>query len=213
MPANAITFCCKEETLTGNPMLEALRRHRVVAVVRQRDADSALAQARTLYERGLRIIEISLTTPGAWEAIEELATLCADWDDVTMGVGTVHTPAEVDRAAKLGASFVISPTLSQPVIAAARQHGIATLPGCLTPTEMWQATKWGADAVKIFPASLWTPASLAGMLEALPSLRCVPTGAIAPDEVTQWLDAGALAVGMGSSLSNLPPGPLPWARA
>jgi 2-dehydro-3-deoxyphosphogluconate aldolase/(4S)-4-hydroxy-2-oxoglutarate aldolase len=169
--------------LIGNPVLEALQRHRVVAVVRQRDADSALAQARTLLDAGLRIIEISLTTPGAWEAIEQLPTLCAGYDDVTTGVGTVHTSDAVDRAADLGAVFVISPTLSRPVIAAARERGIATIPGCITPTEMWQATQWGADAVKIFPASLWTPASLAGMLEALPSLRCVPTGAIAPDEV------------------------------
>jgi 2-dehydro-3-deoxyphosphogluconate aldolase/(4S)-4-hydroxy-2-oxoglutarate aldolase len=199
--------------LTGNPVLEALERHRVVAVVRTLDADSALAQARTLLDAGLRIIEISLTTPGAWEAIERLAGLCAGRDDVTMGVGTVHTPAEVDRAADLGAEFVISPTLSRPVIDAARGRGIATIPGCATPTEMWQATQWGADAVKIFPASLWTPASLAGMLEALPSLRCVPTGAIAPGDVIQWLAAGALAVGIGSALTTLPPGPLPWMTA
>jgi len=196
--------------LTGNPVLEALERHRVVAVVRQKDAGSALAHARTVLDAGLRVIEISLTTPGAWEAIGELAQVCAGLDDVTMGVGTVHTPEEVDRAADLGAAFVISPTLSRPVIAAARERGIATIPGCLTPTEMWQATQWGADAVKIFPASLWTPASLAGMLEALPSLRCVPTGAIAPEDVTRWLAAGALAVGMGSALTKLPPGPLPW---
>ncbi|MER7007628.1 bifunctional 4-hydroxy-2-oxoglutarate aldolase/2-dehydro-3-deoxy-phosphogluconate aldolase [Dactylosporangium sp. NPDC000555] len=196
--------------MTGNPVLEALRRHRVVAVVRQRDADSALAQVRTLLDAGLRVIEISLTTPGAWEAIERLVTLCAGRDDVTVGVGTVHTPDEVARAADLGAEFVISPTLSRPVIAAARERGIVAMPGCLTPTEMWQATQWGADAVKIFPASLWTPASLAGMLEALPSLRCIPTGGIAPGEVTEWLAAGALAVGMGSALTTLPPGPLPW---
>ena len=196
--------------MTAKSVLEALQRHRVVAVVRQRDADSALAQARTLLDTGLRVIEISLTTPGAWEAIERLVTLCAGRDDVTTGVGTVHTPDEVDRAADLGAAFVISPTLSRPVIEAARERGLATIPGCLTPTEMWQATQWGADAVKIFPASLWTPASLAGMLEALPSLRCVPTGAIAPADVVQWLAAGALAVGMGSSLTTLPPGPLPW---
>ena len=199
--------------MTGKSVLEAFERHRVVAVVRQRDAESALAQARTLLDAGLRIIEISLTTPGAWKAIEQLATLCAARNDVTMGVGTVHTPDEVDRAADLGAAFVISPTLSQPVIAAAREREIATIPGCATPTEMWQATQWGADAVKIFPASLWTPASLAGMLEALPSLRCVPTGAIAPGDVVQWLAAGALAVGIGSALTTLPPGPLPWMTA
>jgi len=196
--------------LTGNPVLEALERHRVVAVVRQKGPGSALAHARTVLDAGLRVIEISLTTPGAWDAIEQLATVCAGIDDVTMGVGTVHTPEEVNRAADLGAAFVISPTLSRPVIATARERGIATIPGCLTPTEMWQATQWGADAVKIFPASLWTPASLAGMLAALPSLRCVPTGAIAPGEVTGWLTAGALAVGMGSALTKLPPGPLPW---
>jgi 2-dehydro-3-deoxyphosphogluconate aldolase / (4S)-4-hydroxy-2-oxoglutarate aldolase len=199
--------------LTGNSVLDALGRHRVVAVVRQRDTVSALAQARTLLAAGIRVIEVSLTTPGAWEAIEQLPTVCAGVGDVTTGVGTVHTPEEVHRAADLGAAFVISPTLSRPVIAAARERGIATIPGCLTPTEMWQATQWGADAVKIFPASLWTPASLSAMLAALPALRCVPTGGIAPGEVTQWLDAGALAVGMGAALTTLPAGPLPWASA
>lgn len=199
--------------MTDNPVLESLERHRVVAVVRQRDAASALGQVRTLLDAGLRVIEISLTTPGAWEAIEQLASTCAGYDGVTTGVGTVHTPAEVDRAADLGAAFVISPTLSRPVIAAARERGIATIPGCATPTEMWQATQWGADAVKIFPASLWSPDSLAGMLEALPLLRCVPTGAIAPGDVVRWLAAGAVAVGIGAALTTLPPGPLPWRTA
>ncbi len=210
---NVTRYYYQEPTLTGSPVLEALQRHRVVAVVRQRDAESALTQVRTLLDAGLRIIEISLTTPGAWEAIGQLRTVCAGYDDATTGVGTVHTPAEVERAADLGAAFVISPTLSRPVIDAARERGIATMPGCITPTEMWQATQWGADAVKIFPASLWSPASLAGMLEALPSLRCVPTGAIAPGDVVQWLAAGAVAVGIGAALTSLPPGPLPWAAA
>jgi 2-dehydro-3-deoxyphosphogluconate aldolase / (4S)-4-hydroxy-2-oxoglutarate aldolase len=75
---------------------------------------------------------------------------------------------------------------------------------------MWQATQWGVDAVKIFPASLWNPGSLAGTLAALPSLRCVPTGAIAPGDIGQWLAVGALAVGIGSALISMPPGPLPW---
>ncbi len=199
--------------MTVSPVIDALFRHRVMAVVRQTDAESAIRQARTLLDAGLRIIEISLTTPGAWQAIEQLAAECACRSDVTMGVGTVLTPDDADRAADLGAAFVISPIVSQPVIEAALRRRMAAIPGCATPTEMWLATQWGAAAVKIFPATLWTPRILAAMLEPLPSLRCIPTGDIAPIEVRDWLAAGALAVGMGSSLTRLPAGPLPWMTA
>ncbi|MFI5910089.1 bifunctional 4-hydroxy-2-oxoglutarate aldolase/2-dehydro-3-deoxy-phosphogluconate aldolase [Dactylosporangium sp. NPDC051541] len=183
-------------------VLEALRRHRIVAIVRAPDAGTALRRARDLLAAGLRVVEISLTTPGAWTAIESLAEECAGRDDVTIGVGTVLSPADAARAAAAGARFVIAPTLDRSVIAAARDGGLAAIPGCATPTEMWRATRWGATAVKIFPATLWTPRALAGVLEALPDLRCVPTGGIGPDDVDTWVAAGALAVGIGSALTR-----------
>jgi len=180
--------------------LAALRQHGVVAIVRTKDPDSALANARLLLASGLRVLEVALTTPGALGIVEQLRAEAAD--DVLIGVGTV-TDIDAARAAiGAGAQFLVSPNLRTDVIDLAGRHGVATIPGCLTPSEMVDAMGAGATAVKIFPAHLWSPSALAGMLEALPALPCVPTGGVSAASAPDWIGAGAIAVGMGASLTK-----------
>jgi 2-dehydro-3-deoxyphosphogluconate aldolase/(4S)-4-hydroxy-2-oxoglutarate aldolase len=88
-----------------------------------------------------------------------------------------------------------------PVIELAAAADIAVVPGAATPTEMLTAHRAGADFVKIFPASVWTPRAVKDLLAALPQLRLVPTGGVALDTARDWISAGAAAVGMGSALS------------
>jgi 2-dehydro-3-deoxyphosphogluconate aldolase / (4S)-4-hydroxy-2-oxoglutarate aldolase len=171
-----------------------------MAIVRAGGAEQAYAAASRLIEAGLRAVEVSLSTPQALDAVERLAR--EPGGDVTIGVGTVLDPADVGRAAAIGASFIVAPTLNPAVVAAAAGHGLASFPGCATPSEMVHAAELGATGVKIFPASLWTPQALADLLHALPGLRCVPTGGVRLDDVPAWLAAGALAVGLGSALAG-----------
>jgi 2-dehydro-3-deoxyphosphogluconate aldolase/(4S)-4-hydroxy-2-oxoglutarate aldolase len=100
-----------------------------------------------------------------------------------------------------GAQLLVCPTLDLDVIRTGHRYGALVIPGCSTPTEMVAAVEHGADAVKVFPTSVWTPASLADVRSALPQLPLVPTGGIRVDDAADWLRAGAIAVGIGSELT------------
>lgn len=180
--------------------LAALRQHGVVAIVRTKTPETALANARVLLESGLRVLEVALTTPGALGVVEQLRAEAAD--DVLIGAGTVTDYGLAGDAIAAGAQFLVSPNVRTDVIALAGRSGVATIPGCLTPSEMIDALSAGATAVKIFPAHLWTTAALKGMLEALPDVPTVPTGGISPETAPDWIAAGALAVGIGASLTK-----------
>ena len=181
-------------------VLGALQAQRVMAIVRAGDAGQAYTAATRLIDSGLRAVEVSLSTPQALDAVERLVR--RHDGAAAIGVGTVLDAADVARAAGIGASFIVAPTLNPAVVRAAAAHGLASFPGCATPSEMWHAAGLGATGVKIFPASLWTPQALADLLHALPALRCVPTGGVRLDDIPAWLAAGALAVGLGSALAD-----------
>jgi 2-dehydro-3-deoxyphosphogluconate aldolase / (4S)-4-hydroxy-2-oxoglutarate aldolase len=186
--------------LTGKTVLGALQAQRVMAIVRAGDAGRAYAAGARLIDAGLRVVEVSLGTPRALDAVEKLVS--RHGHTAAIGVGTVLAAADVDRAAGIGASFIVSPTLDRDVVETTVARGLASFPGCATPSEMWQAAGLGATGVKIFPASLWTPQAMADLLHALPGLRCVPTGGVRLDDIPSWLAAGALAVGLGSALAD-----------
>jgi 2-dehydro-3-deoxyphosphogluconate aldolase/(4S)-4-hydroxy-2-oxoglutarate aldolase len=176
----------------------AIAQQRVVAIVRERTGAAALERAVALVEAGARVVEISLTTPDALPAVEALARRAGS---AVIGAGTVLDTAAAEAAIAAGARFLVAPTLSIPVIELAAAADIAVIPGAATPTEMLAAHRAGADFVKIFPASIWSPRAVKDLLAALPMLRLVPTGGVALDTAPDWSRAGAAAVGMGSALT------------
>ena len=182
--------------------LTAVATHRVVAIVRARDAESATSRTRALLDAGAGVVEVSLTTPNALEVI---ASVTASHRDGVLGAGTVLDAASAVAAIRAGARLLVTPTLNPEVIAAAGRYGAVVIPGCATPTEMLHAQELGAPAVKLFPARQWTPAALRDVLEALPQLNVVPTGGVDINTVPDWLAAGAFAVGIGSALTSAPP--------
>lgn len=180
-------------------VLAAIEQSAVIAIIRTNDAAAAIQAGIRLQQNGLDVIEVSLSTPGALSAVAHLAR---EFPAITIGVGTVLKTADVARSADAGAQFVLSPVCDPEVIDTAHRSDLAVIPGCATPTDMHNATRTGAQAVKIFPASLWSPDSLSDLLVALPGLRCVPTGGVDLDSAGTWLEAGAFAVGLGSSLRS-----------
>ena len=176
----------------------AVREQRVVAIVREPSGAAALERAVALVEAGARVVEISLTTPDALPALTELVSRAGD---AVVGAGTVLDTDDAERSIAAGARFLVAPTLSVPVIELAVAADIAVVPGAATPTEMLAAHRAGADFVKIFPASVWTPKAVQDLLAALPQLRLVPTGGVSLATAPDWIRAGAAAVGMGSALS------------
>ena len=178
----------------------AIRDQGVVAIVRTKDTESAIRNVTTLIEAGLRVVEVSLVTPGAVDVIRRAVNTAPE--GVHIGVGTVVTSDDVRVAAAAGATFVVSPVIRESVIKASLDAGLAPLPGVATPTEALQALEWGSTFVKLFPASLWSPSILRDVLTALPALEAVPTGGVTLDSAASWIRAGAVALGIGGALTN-----------
>ncbi|MEU4669315.1 bifunctional 4-hydroxy-2-oxoglutarate aldolase/2-dehydro-3-deoxy-phosphogluconate aldolase [Amycolatopsis sp. NPDC023774] len=177
----------------------AALRQGVVGIVRTADAASAVVAARAAVDAGLRSIEVPLTNSGALAAIEELT---AAYPDATIGAGTVLDEASAVLAIRAGARFLVSPNVEAAVIRTAHRYGTAAFPGAGSVTEIVRALEEGADAVKVFPATALGPRWVKDVRAALPQAPLVPTGGIAPEDVPEWLAAGAVAVGMGSALTR-----------
>jgi 2-dehydro-3-deoxyphosphogluconate aldolase/(4S)-4-hydroxy-2-oxoglutarate aldolase len=185
----------------------AIRAQRVIAIVRAATAEDAHAAATALLHAGLRAVEVSLVTPGALEVISDLAG--TGHPGAHIGVGTVLRPRQVADAARAGAEFVVSPTFDAEVVSATTARDLLSVPGVATPTEAVRATFLGADLVKLFPASTWSPAVMGDVLAALPDLAFVPTGGVSLDDAPAWIGAGAVAVGLGGALTRGEPGDIP----
>lgn len=171
-----------------------------VAVVRLPDASRGEALVRALLEGGVRAIEVTLTTPGALELIASLTKACGD--AAVIGAGSVLDADTARRAIAAGARYVVSPVFDDEVLAMAHAHDVPALPGAYTPTEILHAHNAGADLVKVFPAELLGPDYIKGVLALMPFLELMPTGGVTPQNVGQWIAAGAVAVGLGSALVN-----------
>ena len=179
-------------------IIDRLLHTRIVAVVRLEQYDQALAVAEALLEGGVSAIEFTLTGAGALEAIAE--TRRAMGDSAQIGVGTVLTPEAASAAIEAGAQFVVTPAVRPSVVATCRARGIPILCGALTPTEVLAAHEAGADMIKIFPARAVGPHYLRDLLAPLPGLQLVPTGGIDASNARAYLDAGAVAGGIGGKL-------------
>jgi 2-dehydro-3-deoxyphosphogluconate aldolase/(4S)-4-hydroxy-2-oxoglutarate aldolase len=169
----------------------------VVAVVRL-DSASALADlTETLRGSGITAIEFTLTTPGA---LDTLSMLSPKYDDVLFGAGTVLSADMARQALQAGARFIVSPVLKQELVEVGHQAGAPVILGGLTPTEMLQAWEWGADFVKLFPASSMGPDYIKAVRAPLPQLRIMPTGGVSAESAASYLQAGAACLGVGGKL-------------
>ena len=178
--------------------LDALIHARVLAVVRAPTAESALLAADALVAGGIFGLEITYSTPDACAVIRELDARYGD--RIHLGAGTVTTPSEATQAADAGARFLVSPGTRRELTAAMKDTGLVVLTGALTPSEVMAAVEYGTDVVKIFPAALGGPAFLKSLRGPFPDVALMPTGGVTPDNLTDWFDAGAVAVGAGGDL-------------
>lgn len=169
-----------------------------VAVIRLHEPSAVRRVVDALLTGGVSSIEITMTVPGALKVIEALA---ADLpDSVLLGAGTVTDAQRARDVVAAGAKFVVSPVFDPAVIDAAHEAGAASLPGCYTPTEIFAATRYGADIVKVFPSGSLGPSFIRDLLAPLPHLKLLPTGGVTVDNAGEWIKAGAVAVGIGSAL-------------
>ena len=155
--------------------------------------------ASVLIDAGFRRIEVPLNSP---QPLASIAAMIERFGDVAeFGAGTVLRKAEVAQVAEIGARFIVSPNCNQSVIEATKEAGLSSIPGVLTPSECWSALDAGADALKLFPASLLGLAGMRALRVVLPAAVDVyAVGGIGGDQFAAWLEAGAAGFGLGSSL-------------
>ncbi|RAG87204.1 aldolase [Streptacidiphilus pinicola] len=177
-----------------------LRERRLLAIVRGRHTESVLHTVLALASEGVDLIEVSLTSANALDVISRAR---ADLPSTTvLGAGTVVTATDARNAHAAGAGFVVTPGLGDGV-PEARDLGMPTVVGALTPTEVIAARAAGADAVKLFPAaSMGGPDYLRALRAPFPDVPFVPVGGVDADAFRRYLDLGALAVGVGSPLTG-----------
>jgi len=170
----------------------------VVAVIRVASAQEAVEVCGAIAKGGVKPIEITMTVPGAIDAIKELKG--AMKDNVLLGAGTVLDPETARAVILAGAEFVVCPTLNLEVIEVCRRYSKVVVPGAFTPTEILTAWEAGADMVKVFPATVGGPGYLRDIRGPLPQIRLVPTGGVNVENTPDFIRAGAVAVAAGSSL-------------
>ncbi|MFK4149270.1 bifunctional 4-hydroxy-2-oxoglutarate aldolase/2-dehydro-3-deoxy-phosphogluconate aldolase [Streptomyces sp. NPDC004065] len=176
-------------------ILDELARRRVVAVLRAADAGRFPATARALAAGGITCVEVTMTSRGALESVPALRA-----QGLTVGVGSVTSPAQAADACAAGAAFVVTPARIEGVARRCARRGVPVVMGCLTPSEMFAAVREGAAAVKVFPAAAFGPGYLRHIRAPLPHLRLMPTGGITVATAADYLRAGAFAVGLGTPL-------------
>lgn len=184
-----------------NKILEYIGHHKAVAVLRLNDEAHFEPVCRALYEGGVRIIEITMTTPNALELVRKSDKILPG--DMLTGAGTVLDADTAHKLIDAGSRFIVSPVLKKEIIDAAHKLDTVVMPGAFTPTEIRQAWEWGADVVKVFPADALGPAYFKAVKAPMPFLRLMPTGGVSLTNGGEWLEAGAFAVGLGSALMDM----------
>ena len=183
--------------MTGAPAVDRLIAARLIGIVRLDDLEQSVAAASRAVDAGLEVIEVTFTLACAARAIERLRR---DHPEALVGAGTVRQVAQLEEAAAAGAQFLVAPGLNPTLVEAARRHGLPLLPGVFTASEIDLGLRVGAELLKLFPAEPSGPGYLAAMLQPFPEAKLVPTGGITATNAAAYLDAGAVAVAMGSSL-------------
>lgn len=170
----------------------------LVAIIRLGASSGLIETCRALADGGVTVAEITMTTPGALDAI---AAASRELDGrVLVGVGSVLDADTARRAMDAGAQFVVSPIFKREVVDAAHAADKPVMPSGLTPTEILTASEAGADLVKVFPANHFGPRYFKDILAPMPHLKLTPTGGVDLDTVKDWYDAGAASLGVGSAL-------------
>jgi len=173
-----------------------LYQHRLVAVVRSKTADQALALAQAAAAGGVKFIEITFSVPGALDVIKDLAAR----KGLHVGAGTVLAPQQAERAVGVGAEFIVSPSLELNLVGICHLANVACFPGAATPTEIIAAQRSRADLVKIFPADLvGGPQFIRQMQAPFPDVRFMVSGGVSLKNITDYVEAGVTGICLGSA--------------
>jgi 2-dehydro-3-deoxyphosphogluconate aldolase/(4S)-4-hydroxy-2-oxoglutarate aldolase len=173
----------------------------IIAIIRAPDVEQGYNLAEAAHRGGIIAIEIAMTTPGALEVIRGLAGKYPG-GEVIIGAGTVLDPETARLTILSGAEYVVSPHFNLEIIRMCHRYCTVCMPGAMSIKEVIEVLESGADAIKIFPASLFGPEIIRAIKGPLPQVRLIPTGGVNLGNVAKWFEAGAAAVGVGGELTK-----------
>jgi len=185
--------------------LQQIYKAGVVAVLRGKSTEDVVAMAEQSIAGGIRVIEVTMTTPGALQAIRILRDKYRQADEATrpvIGVGTVLDDVTARLAILEDAEFVVSPSFQPQVVTMCHRYRVPVMPGVVTIAEAQQALESGADVVKLFPGNMFSPGIIKTLKGPLPQLNIMPTGGVNVNNIGEWFKSGAFAVGIGSDLTS-----------
>ncbi len=178
-------------------VLEALKKYKVVSVIRAQDATKAREMAEACISGGIRLVEITFSFPNVEDVIADLAA----HQDCLIGAGTILSREMAKLAVESGARFVVSPHTDEKIVSYVKSKDLVAIAGALTSSEIVNAWRLGADMVKIFPIrSVGGPSYVKAIKETLPFIEIMTTGGVTVENFVDYLNAGATIVGLSSDL-------------
>ncbi len=172
----------------------------IVAVVRASSHEKAESIIDACIKGGISVIEITFTVPNVESLIEKIVKKYRE-NDILIGAGTVTDFTQCKNAFLSGAEFIVGPGFDQDVLDCCTNNNVVYIPGCMTITEIMSATKKGCELIKLFPGSLFGPEFIKAVKGPLPDIKIMPTGGVDLENIEEWINSGAVALGIGSQLT------------
>lgn len=182
-------------------VIKQITNDKIVAVVRAEEFEEAKKIVESCVEGGVNVIEITFTIPKAHHILEKLVNKFSD-KEIVIGAGTVLDSETARIAILSGAQFIVSPYFDEETAKTVNRYSIPYLPGAMTIKEIIECLEYGADIIKWFPGELTGPQGVKAIKGPLPHVKLMPTGGVNIDNVQDWISAGAVAVGVGGSLTG-----------
>jgi len=173
----------------------------IVAVIRAESKEQGLKIVEAVKQGGIKMLEVTMTVPGAIDIIKELSEHYKN-EDVVIGAGTVLDPETARLCILSGAKYIVSPTLNPDTIKLCNRYRIPVMPGVMTVKEAVEALELGAEVLKVFPGNAFGPEIIKAFKGPIPQGNFMPTGGVSLSNVKDWIKAGAIAVGTGGDLTK-----------
>lgn len=183
--------------MNKNDILNCIEINKLVAVIRGSNAQEAIEVSRSTLKGGIKVIEITYTTPDIEEVFKNIKKT-----EALIGAGSVLDAETARHAILHGAKFIVSPHFKKEISIVCNRYGIPYLPGAMTVKEIVTAKEYGVDIIKLFPANHFQPSFISAVHGPVPDVKIMPTGGINKKNLREWLDAGAVSVGIGSDLTK-----------
>lgn len=184
-----------------NDIVQIIKKEKMISVIRGENQNIVEQTIDAIVEGGIHLIEITMTVPNAIELIENLIRKYEN-TNIIIGAGTVLDEEKAKKVINAGAKFVVSPVLDENVIKVCNENNILVIPGVATTTEAYNAMKYGAEILKLFPSNIYGPSFIKTIKGPFPNIQIIPTGGVSLENLDKWLEVGAIAVGVGGEFSK-----------